>query len=377
MVLVKILAVLLSVSYFFLIVYFIFWWAKKKNFFSDGKSFSTFVSIIIPVRNEEKNIENILNDIAQQNFPKNLFEVIVVDDFSEDETKLRIQSQNFREKIQNFIFVQNASQGKKNAISTGIKQAQGELIITTDADCRINKNWLSAIISFYEKEKPAMIIAPVCSHNGKTFLEKFQSLEFLSLSGIAGSSALAGNPLMCNGANLAYSKKAFFDVGGFQGNEKTPSGDDVLLMLKFKKNSKKIQYLKSRDAIVFTEPQKTFKSFIHQRKRWLSKNKFYNDFPVNFTAWFVFIFNFSIGAFAALLFFNKEFAEIFLFTFGTKIFVDFLFLLLTASFFRQKSLLWFYFPVQILYVFYAPFIALISRKNSFIWKERIYKNNFG
>ncbi len=373
----KIFVVFFTAAYVFLLLYYISSWLKEKIYSPSQKEFSTFASILIPARNEEHNIENILTDIFRQNFPANLYEVIVVDDNSEDNTKLKTENlirNQVGNKIPNLKFLESIAQGKKNAILTGINRAKGELIITTDADCRMGKNWLSTIVSFYEKYKPEMIIAPVCFHNEKNLFGKMQSLEFISLLGITAGSALANNPLMCNGANLAYKKKSFFSVNGFDGNEKTPSGDDVLLMLKLKKKYPgKIKYLKSREGIVFTEPQQNFSGFINQRLRWVSKSSFYSDFSLNAVSWFVLLFNLSILIFGALSFFKKGFAEIFLVSFLAKIFIDFLFLLLTASFFRRKSLLWLYFPLQIIYVFYVPLIAVAGLKKSFVWKGRGYE----
>lgn len=371
MIVIKIFLLFLCFTYVSLMAYFIFGWKKGKLFYSPRTQLSTFASIIIPARNEEGNITNILNDISAQDYPKHLFEIIVVDDCSEDGTVEKIL--NIRSSIGNLKIIHNDKNltGKKNAINLAINQGKGELIITTDADCRMGKSWLSTLISFYEEKKPEMIIAPVCFHNEKSFFEKIQSLEFLSLTGITGASALMRNPLMCNGANIAYTKRAFLDVNGFSGNEQTPSGDDILLMIKFKKKfPEKIKYLKSKEATVFTAGPKTVSDFINQRKRWVSKNRFYSDWFVIGSSWLVLVFNLSILTLMGLSLINKGFAEILFVSFSVKLIIDFLFLFLAASFFNRKSLLWLYLPVQIMYIFYVPVISIAGLTGNFSWKGR-------
>lgn len=371
---IKIFSLALTASYFFGLAYFILKWIKEKKYHPAGKGFSTFASIIVPARNEKDNIANILNDISAQDYPPGLFEIIVVDDSSEDETFER--ASGLQPSILNLRLIKpgNSLPGKKNAIVQAISQSRGELIITTDADCRMGKSWLSTLVSFYEEKKPEMIIAPVCFHDEKSFFGKVQSLEFLSLGAITGASAISGIPMMANGANLAYTKRAFLKVGGFMGNEDAPSGDDILLLIKFKKKFPgKIKYLKSPEATVFTSPSATVPDFINQRKRWVSKSRFYRDAVIIGSSWLLLLFNFLIPVLLCLSMVNKGFAEILIVSFSVKFFIDFLFLFLAASFFDRKSLLWLYFPVQIMYVFYVPVISIAGLTGNFTWKGRIYK----
>ena len=185
-------------------------WKKEREFSNKIEKYNTFLSIVIPVRNEEKNICKCLESIKNQNFPNDLFEIIVIND---DSTDLTFEKTNQfiaenPELSLKLISLQSNIIGKKRAIQEGIRNSKGELILTTDGDCEANPNWISTIVSFYETEKPEMIIAPVVFHNEKNIFEKIQSLEFLSLIGSAGSSAILKNPILCNGANLAYSKSA-------------------------------------------------------------------------------------------------------------------------------------------------------------------------
>src|SRR4029079_15835984 len=129
------------------------------------------------------------------------------------------------------------------------------VIVTTDADCKHPLTWLKTIALFYEEKKPAFIAAPVALQNDSSVLQIFQALDFMTLQGITGASVHKKIHSMCNGANLAYSKKAFEEVGGFAGIYMIASGDDMLLMHKiYIRYPGKVMFLKSKDAIVQTAP---------------------------------------------------------------------------------------------------------------------------
>jgi len=219
------------------------------------------VSVLIPARNEEKDIINLLSDIKKQSYPNNMFEVIVIDDSSTDST-YEIVRQSLQDSTLNNVIVrlekkQKNLSPKKRALEKGVSLAKGELIITTDADCRVKENWINSFVLEYKRKETAMISGPVTFYNNNTVFKKIQSLEFLSLIA-SGAGAIGNNTvLMCNGANMAYSKKAFEKVGGYSGDEDFASGDDVFLMMKMRKylGNEKVSFLKKRDAIVSTKAQ--------------------------------------------------------------------------------------------------------------------------
>jgi glycosyltransferase involved in cell wall biosynthesis len=165
---------------------------KVKPFKKEGYP-NVGVSVIIACRNEEKNLPHLLNDLYSQDYNTDLFEIIIIDDNSDDKT-LTIASAN--KHIKNLKVLINPGRGKKSAIAAGIEKASGELIITTDADCRMGKSWISAIASYYELSRPDMIIAPVQLENKPGFPGRFMELEFLSLQGITAGTALAANPVI-------------------------------------------------------------------------------------------------------------------------------------------------------------------------------------
>jgi cellulose synthase/poly-beta-1,6-N-acetylglucosamine synthase-like glycosyltransferase len=349
-------------------------WLNIPYFKSGLKPFEIKVSIIIPARNEEKNIADCINHILGQNFPKELFEIIVVDDHSEDNTRSIVEtliSTNNCIKIISSVHSEKNASFKKEAIEQGIMQSSGDLIITTDADCVMKKNWLSTIVSFYQEKKPEMIIAPVAFHNEISIFERMQSLEFAGLILTGAGSSYFNSPVLCNGANLAYSKRAFLEAGGFAGILQNPSGDDVLLMFKFSKLFPgKIKFLKSREAVVYTNPVKSIKSFLNQRSRWASKSLKNASGAYIFTSFIVLFVNLLIVLTLIFGLFSAKYFKIFGFLFAGKCLFDFLLLFLSASFFNKKQFLWYFIPEQMLYSFYILIAGVSGLFNRYEWKGR-------
>jgi cellulose synthase/poly-beta-1,6-N-acetylglucosamine synthase-like glycosyltransferase len=337
---------------------------------------TTRVSVIIATRNESENIISCLESISSQTYPESLYEIIVVDDSSDDNTIDIVKSFISNSLFKNISIIDLSDKnihGKKQAISEAIKISTGDLIITTDADCRVTGNWISAIVEYYERYKPAMIAGPVCFTEGGNSFQQMQGLEFLSLISSGAAAIKLGMPVMCNGANLAYEKKAFIEAGGYNANNKYTSGDDIFLMLALKITTKrKIAFIKCRDAIVYTSAQATLNDFANQRKRWASKSKGYTDAAIVFVALLVFLFNLSLIASAVLALLIKAFLPVFLIGFIIKIVVDFPMLLGITSFVKQKKLLLFYFPLQVIYPFYIILTACFSLFGKFEWKKRTY-----
>jgi cellulose synthase/poly-beta-1,6-N-acetylglucosamine synthase-like glycosyltransferase len=340
------------------------------------------IAVIIAVRNEETMIENCLKALLNQSYPSQLFDVIVVDDFSEDGTVDCIKRIS---KIHANVFLLQLDvadgAGKKAAIRKGILFTDATIIVTTDADCWMEKNWLSTIAAGFENDATKMVVAPVAFFNEKNVFEKMQSLEFMALIASTAGAIHLKKPIMCNGANLAYLRASFFEVNGFDGIDQTSTGDDVLLMYKLSgKYPNGIRFLKDDRAIVFTHPKNNLTDFINQRKRWASKPFSLLNGVTKYTSILVFLTNLSsIGLIISLFCLGKidishGFAIICLILLGIKCIIDFLLLFLASSFFGKRSLLIYFLPEQIIYMFYVVFIGLLSTTKSFSWKGREFKN---
>lgn len=359
-------------SYAALIISFFIGWKKTKAWtfldINNNLSFSTFTSILIPVRNEEKNIAHILNCIRKQNYFPDKFEIIVVDDHSSDKTAERVRESG----IPNLTLLQLSEHlyGKKAAISEGVKVAKGSLIITTDADCNMNQTWLASVVSFYEAYRPKMIVSPVLIREGRDFFSKIQSQELSVLTGCAAGALYYNKPILCSGANLAFEKDAFTSVSGFKNAEHTLTGDDIFLMQKIrKKYPGLIKYLKSSEAAVYTYAQKSTPA-IMQRKRWASKTfRMGNDITTVIAA-MVFVANFFILLLIILSFINTKFVFILTIVFLLKCIVDYMLLHTVSTFFKKKNYPFIFLFGSMFYPLYVSIIGLISSFTTYSWKGR-------
>jgi len=370
-----ILVAIVTFIYVQLIMRFTFGWFSLDKVVTTDKvsSFSTRFSVIIAVRNEEQTITRCLEAIALQNYPVDLFEVIIVNDHSTDATFEAVQEFISGHPGISFRLLDGVGEGKKRAITEGINHATGRLILVTDADCQMSEGWIRSFAVAYEKKGFRCISGPV-KMTGKGIFAGIQGLEFMSLIGSGAGSISAGMPVMCNGANFCYEKTAFEVVQGFEDNQHYASGDDVFLMLKINKQfgSGSVTFLKDRAAIVTTAAQPDLLSFLKQRMRWTSKSPGYTDFGIIFTAASVLLINLGllIGLGYGLFFGNFQ---SFLFLLVSKLIIDFPLLIAVSSFMHQKRLLAYYLPVQVLMPFYVVFTALGGLLSTVSWKGRPVK----
>jgi cellulose synthase/poly-beta-1,6-N-acetylglucosamine synthase-like glycosyltransferase len=365
---------ILVLAYSILIAAFFISWKKLKPFKTKPGNSEIFASIVIPARNEELNISELLNDLLCQEYLPSKFEIIIVNDHSEDNT-LAIAN-NFKPQLDNLIIIDLAegNNGKKAALYSAIvKAAKGELIITLDADCRIGKNWLATICRFYENFRPRMIIAPLLYDNEKNWFEKMQSLEISSLVASTAGAASFGRPIMCNGANLAFTRETYLQCVSNLKAE-IASGDDIFLMLEIKKIwPGSIMFIKSVDAACFTKAEPNIDKFIMQRKRWASKSKYYNDRDILFVSVVVFLANLAICLSFIAAFFNYHAILIFIILLCLKSIPDFLLLNSFSNYFSKRKLLNYFLLTQLFYPFYLVFIAIYGNISKFEWKKRRYK----
>jgi biofilm PGA synthesis N-glycosyltransferase PgaC len=340
---------------------------KIKPFIGE-KSAELFVSVVVACHNEQRNLPVLLKSLSDQNYNPGLFEVIIVDDNSTDSTPELISHFSG---IQNLLLIKNRGAGKKEAIRTGVAASRGNLILTTDADCNMGNRWIFVIASFCAEYKPDMVICPVKTESKPGFFGTFQELEFLSLQGVTAGSAIAGSPVMCNGANLAFTKEVFFRNSDKLHFE-IVSGDDVFLLHSIKEDPKsKIFWLESEDVVVTTKSPETVAFFLRQRARWISKAGAYKDIYTRTLAIVTFV---TILLQLSLLvagLFDPVFLLIFLAVMVIKSIPDFLILNNTTSRYGLKSLMRVFLPAQIIYAFYIISVLiyyLINKKNHLISK---------
>lgn len=330
------------------------------------------LTVIIPVRNEAASIGQLLDDLNQQTYPQ--FEVIVADDASTDETRAivteRIPRLRYPLRLLSLADERTASP-KKRAISQSIALATGDLIVTTDGDCRVGPRWLATLAAFYQTTRARLISGLVTFTPASTLTDALQTVEFASLIGSGACTLALGLPTMCNGANLCYEKRVFEEVGGFAGVDHLASGDDELLMHKIAaRYPGGVRFLKSADAIVRTGPHRSWRAFYQQRKRWASKWKAYESWWPTLLA--VFIFLSSAAPVVALAGWGCKIlnGNTALVVVGIKALSEFLFLRQILVFLQKKSSVAFIPLTQIIYPFYVVFFGLAAQGKGYRWKGR-------
>lgn len=383
-------SILLYLAYAAIIFYYRYGWKSipEEAPITNGPAGSTMISVIIPARNESANIKACLDSVTAQSYPAHLFEVVVIDDHSDDNTAEIATS--FSSKgvklvsLKDHLDKDEINSYKKKAIEIGIQQSKGKLIITTDADCIVPPEWLKTIAFFYEKNKPVFIAAPVAIDCSNSFIEIFQALDFMMLQGITGASVHKNFHSMCNGANLAYERAAFNEVNGFKGIDSIASGDDMLLMHKiYKRYPQQVMFIKSKEAIVHTKPQKNIASFFNQRIRWASKADSYDDKRIFWVLLLVYLFNLLLFVLpVASCFYNCKLSiinyqlsiiKLWLLLILLKTITELFFLYPVARFFNKRSLLWLFPVMQPFHIIYTVIAGWLGKFGSYNWKERKVK----
>ncbi len=342
--------------YLLLLIVITWGWYSLKYFTGQEISDQISLSVVVAVRNEEENISLLLKDLISQNYPDDLYEIIIVDDHSEDKT-----DEIVNQVISNFsdfqiTLIKAKGIGKKAALAEGTASAKSELIVTTDGDCTMGSEWLNTIANYYSQFKPALIIAPVVYQNEKGILQKLFSLDFVSLVASGAGSAGAGLPFMGNGANLAFSKQAWEKANEPKKNKEFVSGDDVFLIHRITRiyGSKAIRFLKSSSAIVRTNPPDSFREFFQQRIRWASKAKGYKSPWAIFVSVLVLAVNFLIALTFLAGFFKAWFFIVYGMFVVLKLLIDLPLLVEFAGFVNKRKLLGLAFPLALIYPLYKP-----------------------
>lgn len=235
-------------------------------------------------------------------------------------------------------------------------------------------DWLATIVNLYEQKNYKMISCPVAYFQEKSFFERLQSLEFLYLIGLGASTIGNKEPSTCNGANLAYEKATFYEVGGFQGIDDLASGDDELLLHKIAaKYPDQIGFLKNREVIVYTHAKETLGAFIQQRKRWASKSTRYKNKAIIVLGVLIWIFNLTILANFITGLFIPGFLMITFYQLLVKMVLETLFLWDVTGFAKRRSLLILIPVLNVLHVLYMVYIGIAGNSGKYNWKGRMVR----
>lgn len=349
---------------------------KRLKYNNVSKTSNEFISIIIPFRNESDNILKSLKSIEGLNYPENNFEVIYVNDSSDDDSFQKIFTINKSGNIKVISVPDNfsANAHKKKAVRFGIENSKGSIIFTTDADCVHQPDWLTNMMNCFD-ENTGFVSGPVEFYDGKNKWENIQKLEFAGLV-LAGAGLIGKNrPIICNAANIAYRKKAFEVVNGFNDNMSLSSGDDEFLMQKiWKETNYKVKFCMNREAVVKTDTNKTVGQFYNQRKRWASKGLFYTDKLLVFKL--ILIFFFYAGLFAMpflAAFVSIKYLLIFVVSILVKYSLEYKIVSTGSRLLFSNDMLKNFYLAEILQVPYIIIAGISGLFGNFTWKERKVK----
>ena len=338
------------------------------------------VSVIIAARNEQENIGSILNDLIQQKYPQDRYEMIVANDHSTDDTAARVrkladQHHNIRlldkgDNPKNFS-------PKKFAIQTAVGMARGDIILATDADCRVGRDWIATMASYFKPSVGFVIGFSQFGARGEkqSLIENLQTFDFVTLMGVAAGTTNLGFPMAASGQNLGYRKSAFEKVGGYTRVAHRVSGDDVLLMQLIRKYTDyRIVYATDPPSFAISEPQPTLKSLINQRKRWASNGAYQLKLNPMFFIYLmqVLLFNAAllVGIPAALI--VGKYLNVMLLCLFLRVLFECAIALRSAFYFNRTDVLKF-FPLW--FVSQIPYIVgvgIAGTFGKFNWKERYH-----
>lgn len=370
---VSIVLIVVLLIYIVFIIQLIFGFTKVKSFKLTGLAPKTAFTVVVPFRNEEKNLNRLLQSLSELNYPISLIQIVMVDDFSQDNSTHIYNQWRLNHEAVDTTLLENlvlSNSPKKDALGRAIPIAKHEWIVTTDADCTVDKDWLLTLDNYIQENNPEMVFGAVKYRTKNNWFHHFQQLDLMSLQGTTIGSFGIGKPFMCNGANFAYTKKFFNKIGGFGGINDKASGDDVLLLQKaVKSDIEKVHYLKNNNFIVNTKPENDLFKLFMQRVRWAGKTTGYTSSYGKTLAVIVLLMNISLLVGLWFTTCGTIDWNIFLSVFFAKYLVDYILLYLSNSYLRKGK---FFVPLasSLVYPFFSSLVGVYSLFGSFKWKGR-------
>lgn len=373
-------SLILAISYIGLIHFYLKGWLKTPNQNTAIRETETQgVSLIVAVRNESNNIVACLESVLKQSYPSALFEIIVVNDFSTDDTLQILE--NYQEKIRlvnlaDHIDATRANYpNKKQAISLAVDLAKFPLVLCGDGDCTYGEYWVASMIQYYEKYNKGFVSGPVDYHPAKGFWHKFLLMDLVAMIGVTAGSIGQKRPVMASGANMLFEKKLFIQVNGYEGNQHVASGDDIFLMQKiFLKDNKAVGFVKNTKAFAYTYAPDTFGTFVHQRIRWTSKSGQMVDPQVQGVL--ILNYMFYLASFLNLFvlpWIDWTFLYFGVLLLGLKMLIDVMFFKNILAFYRKTDLLKWLLPLELLHIVYVSFMGVLAIFGQYSWKGRSIK----
>jgi len=366
--------VLIVFLYVTIIALYSFKLSQIKNSGHGNPSGTTRVSLVIPFRNEGENLGGLVQDLLVQTFPADLFQVIFVDDHSEDDSMKAIEPLIANRTGFSCLSLPENKHGKKEALRYGIEKVENDWIIQVDADCRIGERFLASHMNHLNKHPSDLVAGLVTTYkNSNRFLETFERMDLLSLSGVGAASFFFKRPMMCSGANLSFSKDLYIQTRSYDPSESVSSGDDMFLMIGARKLGRSLTFNLATDSVVRTTPVDNLPCYLKQRVRWGAKTPYYRQWDIQLLAILVVLTNVAVLICPVwVLSFSGTWPWL-LGIWVAKTFADGSLIFRTAGFTKQKlSIKWF---LLASIVYYPVFLMILIRSvfGQSGWKERIPK----
>ena len=328
------------------------------------------ISVIIAARNEEKHLPNLLNSLSSQNYPLENYEIIIIDDRSEDKTANIIKEFQIKNKNITLLQVKNESKfllGKKGALDAGIRTAKHNILAFTDADCVPTNNWLKQINSHFTDDTDIVAGYSYVNYKNKLF-RYLKNLERSSIFAVVAGSFGWNWGITITAGNMAYRKELYGKVDGFNDIGEIRSGDDILLIQKMGKIARKMKFMFHPDSVVHTGRDETTDSQIQQETRRGSKWRYYTT-QIKIMTLFIFIYYLIfIGCLLGFLF-AKISTIIFIIIFFLKIIPEFLLLTLFLTRIKRLRLMWVFPIAELIYIPYFIVFGLKGTFGKYKWKE--------
>ena len=343
---------------------------KLKNSYFEHPDYNPFVSVIVPARNEENNIERCINSIMMSSYPAKNFELIVVNDRSTDSTGIILEG--LKDKYTNLIIYtvtennRNKNlQGKAGALQSGIETAKGEIVLMTDADCIVNTDWIKTVVSYYSDDNVAMVPAFTIIDDFRPF-QRIQAIEWIFMHSMASAGIALNQPLGCYGNNLSIRRKVYNDMGGYE-KIKFSVTEDLALVQATYKTGKKIKYLCSEASSVITYPVENFLEYIKQRHRWAIGGMGLRWRAVVFVICTVAMW---INLLLSIIFKDPLWFTI---TLSARILGDFALEFPSFVALKRKRFALWSIPATLFFMFMELVVPLLLLKKSVVWKGQVFR----
>ncbi len=339
-----------------------------------GKKFRTIkeqdfptATVIVAARNEEENILRCIESLDNLIYPEGKLEIIIIDDKSTDRTgeiiDKYIEGKTKFKKIATNEEIEGLK-GKTNALAGALKIANGEIILTTDADCAVNPKWAYITASYYTPD--VGVVNGYTTQLAAGTFSGMQAIDFIYLQIAAAGTINMNNPISCIGNNMSYRKKAYDEVGGYESIPFSVTEDFKLLKAIYNLRKYKVIYPLHKDALVTSVACKTYKSLYRQKKRWSV-----GGLGVPFRGYLVMVWGFLANL--SMLLTPLFFSPVWLYLAVFKVTLDFFVLYHVHKRLEIENVLKYFISFEVyftLYVVAIPFVLALSRK--VIWKEREY-----